>query len=228
MAEASEQAVRADAARWPNLDVVRLYPSLGSRYARILEPMIDRLGGLVLAVATLPLLVLVVPFIWVNMGFPAIFVQERVGLGGRTFKVYKLRTMRPDRRGLAATFSGDERRVTHKSRRDPRVTRLGSFLRKWSVDELPQFWNVALGRMSLVGPRPEILDVVDQYEPWQHERHLVKPGITGIWQISARGDRPMHERTDLDLACVDRMSFATDLRILLRTIPAALGRRTGF
>ena len=227
MAEASERASEAGGARRRHLDIVGIYPSLDTRYARFVKPVIDRVAGIILSIATLPVLMIMVPIIWVRMGFPAIFVQERVGRGGKTFRIYKLRSMQPDRRVHAGTHE-PERRVNHKSPADPRLTRLGKFLRKWSVDELPQFWNVALGHMSLVGPRPEILPIVDGYEPWQHERHLVKPGISGLWQVSARGDKPMHERTDVDIAYVERMSFMTDLRILVRTIPAALGHRRGF
>ena len=124
-------------------------------------------------------------------------------------------------------FAGTDRRVTHKSDDDPRHTALGRLLRKTSLDEIPQFWNVALGQMSLVGPRPELVEVVARYQPWQHRRHEVKPGLTGPWQISQRGDVPMHEATDVDVAYVDDLSFRTDVMILLRTIPALLMRRSG-
>ena len=210
-----------------HLEVAAVYPGQGSRYVRFLKPIFDRVGGIVLSLATLPVMLVVVPIIWAKMGFPALFVQERVGRHGRVFRVYKLRTMQPDRRVYAATFSGSDRRVNHKSPDDPRLTALGRFLRKWSIDELPQFWNVALGHMSLVGPRPELVSIVETYEAWQHRRHVVKPGVTGLWQVSARGEEPMHERTDIDISYVERVSFLTDLGILIRTIPAALGRRTG-
>ena len=92
---------------------------------------------------------------------------------------------------------------------------------------MPQLWNVVAGQMSLVGPRPEMVQIVDRYEPWQHARHQVKPGVTGLWQVSARGEVPMHEATHIDLEYVESISLWTDIRILALTIPAALGSRTG-
>jgi lipopolysaccharide/colanic/teichoic acid biosynthesis glycosyltransferase len=170
---------------------------------------------------------IVVPLIWWQLGRPAIFKQQRVGRDGREFTVYKLRTMKEDRRKKVAAFEGPDRRVNHKSPDDPRHVPLGRFLRKWSLDELPQFWNVALGHMSLVGPRPELPHIVARYQAWQHRRHAVKPGVTGLWQISERGDVPMHEATDVDIEYVDSVSFRKDLRILLMTVPAALGSNKG-
>jgi lipopolysaccharide/colanic/teichoic acid biosynthesis glycosyltransferase len=161
------------------------------------------------------------------MGFPAIFKQRRVGRFGEEFTVYKLRTMRHDRRVIEANFTGPDRRVNHKSAEDPRHTPFGRFLRKWSIDELPQLWNVALGQMSLIGPRPELPHLVARYEQWQHMRHDTRPGMTGLWQVSARGDIPMHEATDLDIDYVRNLSFTLDLKILILTLPAMLGMRKG-
>ena len=177
-----------------------------TRYERFVKPVMDRAVGTVLLLAVLPTL---------------------LGRGGRVFTMYKFRTMHPDRR-MARLRVAPERRLTHKHPQDPRLTALGRFLRKWSLDELPQLWNVARGDMSLIGPRPELVDIVDRYESWQHERHAVKPGLTGLWQVLARGDGPMHENTHLDLAYVRQVRFTTDCKILLHTIPALLGRRTGF
>lgn len=210
----------------PHLVVV---PEIGSLslYQRLIKPTIDRVGGVLFSVLTFPILMIVVPLIWWKMGRPAIFKQTRIGLHGKEFTVYKLRTMLPDRRHNVIAWDGDERRVNHKSPDDPRHTGLGRFLRKWSLDELPQFWNVALGHMSLVGPRPELPHLVARYEPWQHRRHQVKPGITGLWQVSERGDVPMHEATDIDVEYVQSVSFGVDLRVLLMTVPAALGSNKG-
>jgi lipopolysaccharide/colanic/teichoic acid biosynthesis glycosyltransferase len=136
--------------------------------------------------------------------------------------------MEADRRGLGGgAFRGRDRRSTHKSEHDPRIRPVGRFLRKWSLDELPQLTNVLTGHMSLVGPRPEMVQIVERYEGWQHARHRVKPGITGLWQVSAR-EVPMHEATHIDLEYVERLSFLEDLRILAGTLPAALGDRKGF
>jgi lipopolysaccharide/colanic/teichoic acid biosynthesis glycosyltransferase len=196
-------------------------------YERFVKPMIDRTVGTVLLLAVLPTLLLVALAVRALLGRSVIFKQRRVGRGGRPFTMYKFRTMHADRRGARLPHAPD-RRITHKHPRDPRLTPLGRFLRKWSLDELPQLWNVARGDMSLIGPRPELMDIVDRYESWQHERHAVKPGLTGLWQVLARGDGPMHENTHLDLAYVRRVRFTTDCKILLHTIPALLGRRTGF
>jgi lipopolysaccharide/colanic/teichoic acid biosynthesis glycosyltransferase len=180
-----------------------------------------------LSIITLPLLMIVVPLIWITMGFPAVFTQRRVGRHSREFTVYKLRTMRHDRRMDQTAYSGTDRRVNHKSADDPRHTSLGRFLRRWSIDEIPQLWNVALGDMSLIGPRPELPQLVAKYDDWQHERHEIRPGMTGLWQVTARGDIPMHEATDIDVEYVRNLTFASDLRIILLTLPAMLGLRQG-
>ena len=210
----------------PHLHVV---PDLTTQgiYQRFLKPAMDRAGGVALTIATFPILMVVVPLIWWKLGRPAIFKQQRIGVNGQEFTVYKLRTLLPDRRSDAIPFDGTDRRVNHKSPDDPRHVPLGRFLRKWSLDEIPQFWNVALGHMSLVGPRPELPHVVAKYEDWQHRRHEVRPGITGLWQVSERGDVPMHEATDVDIEYVESVSFASDVRILLLTVPAALGSQKG-
>ncbi|MGZ4712639.1 MAG: sugar transferase [Acidimicrobiia bacterium] len=194
-----------------------------SFYARIGKPVFDRVVGLVLFAVALPLTGLVALAVWASVGRPVLFRQPRIGRGGRFFTVLKFRTMRPDRRRDRRPVHV-ERRTIHKSDRDPRHTRLGRRLRGWSLDELPQLWNVVRGDMSLVGPRPELVEVVERYEPWQHQRHLVKPGLTGLWQVSRRGEGLMYLYTDLDLEYIATMSFRGDLAILGRTLPAALSR----
>jgi lipopolysaccharide/colanic/teichoic acid biosynthesis glycosyltransferase len=129
-----------------------------------------------------------------------------------------------DRRGLERRAPLGGRRVTHKTLDDPRHTPLGRFLRATSLDELPQLVNVLRGELSLVGPRPELPEVVAGYEPWQHARHAVKPGLTGLWQVTERGgDEPMHHHVATDLRYVAELSPLTDLRILLITPIALLG-----
>ena len=120
-----------------------------------------------------------------------------------------------------------DRRVTHKTTSDPRHTRLGRMLRRYSIDELPQLINVVRGEMSIVGPRPELECVVEQYPAGLDQRHHVKPGLTGLWQISARGDGPMHEHGEWDLDYVEHVSLATDLSIIARTPAAMFGDRAG-
>jgi lipopolysaccharide/colanic/teichoic acid biosynthesis glycosyltransferase len=131
----------------------------------------------------------------------------------------KFRTMIPERRSRqdGPPPGVDERRKRHKSAADPRVTRVGRFLRRSCLDEVPQFWNVLRGDMSLVGPRPELPEIVAQYASWQHARHSVVPGITGWWQVNRRPDRLMHEDTELDLYYVENWSLRLDMLILMRT-----------
>jgi lipopolysaccharide/colanic/teichoic acid biosynthesis glycosyltransferase len=106
----------------------------------------------------------------------------------------------------------------HKIKDDPRVTRVGRLIRRTSIDELPQLINVIRGEMSLIGPRPELPQIVRDYEPWMHRRHLVRPGLTGWWQVRGRSDLPMHEHTDLDIYYVEHVSWRLDLRILKQTV----------
>jgi lipopolysaccharide/colanic/teichoic acid biosynthesis glycosyltransferase len=193
-------------------------------YVRIVKPLFDRVVGFCIFLVLLPLTAVVALAVRISLGSPVIFRQRRVGRDGRPFDVYKFRTMAHDRRQQQEPVDQD-RRQTHKTTDDPRHTRVGRCLRKWSLDELPQFWNVVCGDMSLVGPRPELVEIVARYEPWQHQRHAVKPGLTGLWQVSSRGTGMMHLHTDIDLEYIETMSSSTDLKILFRTIPATLARR---
>jgi lipopolysaccharide/colanic/teichoic acid biosynthesis glycosyltransferase len=194
-----------------------------SFYTRIGKPVFDRVVAALLLILTLPVMIVVAASVRLSIGSPVLFRQRRVGRDDVAFSVLKFRTMRPDRRGERWPVIED-RRTTHKTERDPRHTGLGRRLRRWSLDELPQLWNVVRGDMSLIGPRPELVEVVERYAPWQHQRHLVRPGITGLWQVSRRGDGMMHLYTDVDLEYVATVSFRRDLGILFRTIPAALSR----
>lgn len=189
---------------------------------------VDLIVGSILLVLAGPLVLLAMLLVFITLGRPVIYRQQRVGLDGQWFELYKLRTMVPDRRrGESNGYIGPERREVHKSREDPRVGRVGAWLRALRLDELPQFWNVIKGDMSLVGPRPELPDIVAEYEDWQHLRHTVKPGLTGLWQVSAPNGKLMHECTELDLEYISRISLRTDLGILVKT-PSAMVRRRGF
>ena len=195
-------------------------------YVRLVKPFLDRLlAAVALAVAAVPML-LIAGVVAVTMGRPVLFRQQRIGLDGEPFEVLKFRTMRPDRRSTRLDVIHDRRR-THKSERDPRHTAIGRLLRRYSLDELPQLVNVIRGEMSVVGPRPELESVVEQYPPSLHQRHYVRPGLTGLWQIYARGAGPMHENGRWDLAYVERVSLRTDLRIIARTPTAMLGDNAG-
>jgi lipopolysaccharide/colanic/teichoic acid biosynthesis glycosyltransferase len=175
----------------------------------------------------MPVLLVVAAAARLTVGSPIVFRQRRVGRDGRPFTVFKFRTMAEDRRREETGFAGPDRRVCHKRADDPRHTCVGRVLRRLSLDELPQLWNVLRGDMSLVGPRPELVTIVEtKYEAWQHERHVVKPGITGLWQVSARGNGVMYEFTDIDIEYVRSVSLIGDLKILARTFPALAGMRT--
>ena len=204
--------------------------SFGSRVGRLYDsvgkPAIDFLGALILLVVLLPVSILVALAVRVSLGKDVIYRQRRIGRGGRPFTIYKFRTMHHDRRAAQLPFEGEDRRTCHKRDDDPRHTPLGRFLRRARLDELPQVWNVLMGQMSLVGPRPELPHVVARYEPWQHGRHLVRPGLTGMWQVSNRASGLAYEGVDLDIEYVQRLSFLTDCGVLLRTIPVIM-RRTG-
>ena len=197
-------------------------------YARLFKSVFDRIVGLALFILTLPILVVAGVLILLKIGTPIIYRQDRVGINGETFALYKLRTMVPDRRQASVDFEGSDRRLTHKSPDDPRVMPLGKTLRSWRLDEIPQFWNVVTGDMSLVGPRPELPEIVAFYEDWQHQRHVVKPGVTGPWQISERNGELMHECTETDLEYVKDIRFSTDISILARTPYAMIGGRRGY
>lgn len=182
----------------------------------------DVLFSLVLISTILPVLLVTAILIRLSSPGPAIFRQVRVGKGGRHFMLYKFRTMRNDSRATIMMFRDDDGHVHHKIRNDARVTSVGRLLRRTSIDELPQLINIIKGDMSLIGPRPELAEIVARYEPWQHDRHVVRPGLTGWWQVSGRGDLPMDENTELDLFYVRHQSFSMDLRIALKTIRVVL------
>jgi exopolysaccharide biosynthesis polyprenyl glycosylphosphotransferase len=147
------------------------------------------------------------------------FVHERIGLDGQPFRMVKLRTLRDDVDAYEEAPRGPD---------DPRITPYGRWLRATSIDELPQLWNVLRGEMSIVGPRPEMPFVVEQYDEWQLRRLAVKPGITGLWQILGRKDLPMHENLQYDFYYIRNRSLALDASILLRTAGAVWSRRGAF
>jgi exopolysaccharide biosynthesis polyprenyl glycosylphosphotransferase len=194
----------------------------------VVKDLFDRCVAAAALLLLFPLLILLGLTIWLSDRGPALFTQVRVGKDGRTFRIYKFRTMVVDaeqRKGeLLATNETDG--ILFKLRNDPRVTSVGAHLRRWSVDELPQLINVFLGDMSLVGPRPALPDEAEKYAEHVHRRLVVKPGITGLWQVSGRSDLAWDESVRLDLRYVENWSFALDLQILWKTI-SVLVRRSG-
>jgi exopolysaccharide biosynthesis polyprenyl glycosylphosphotransferase len=195
--------------------------------ALALKRTLDIVGSFAALVVLSPVLAIVAIAIRRHDGGPALFRQVRVGLHGRPFGVFKFRTMTIDaetRYHEVAALS-DTRGAAFKMTKDPRITPIGRFLRRTSLDELPQFWNVLRGEMSLVGPRPAPQREVQGYDLWHRRRLSMKPGITGLWQVTARQSDDFEERAELDLAYIDRWSLTLDMKILLRTIPAAFEGR---
>lgn len=181
--------------------------------------------GAVLGLAVLsPVILAVALLVLVADGRPVLFRQERIGQGGRPFVLTKFRTMVRDAATQQAALAGrnEIRGPSFKITDDPRLTRLGRVLRRASLDELPQLWDVLRGSMSLVGPRPPLPGEVAWYDAWHRRRLAVKPGVTGLWQISARREVDFDRWVELDLEYIERWSIWLDLRILARTVAVVL------
>ncbi len=200
----------------------------GSR--RVMKILFDRAVALTVVLLFSPLLIALALAVRLTSRGPAIFKQVRVGRGGETFKMYKFRSMYVDAEARLAGLqtSNEGQGLLFKMRDDPRVTRVGKFLRKWSLDEVPQLFNVLNGSMSLVGPRPPLPREVAQYEDDVHRRLMVKPGLTGLWQISGRSDLNWDESVRLDLRYVENWTLAMDFVILWRTVFAVLRREGAY
>jgi len=180
---------------------------------------------LVTAPVWVPIMLLAALLLAIDLGGNPFFLQQRIGLHGRPFTMYKLRTMRHARPGKEDRYVIDDFRTfvfSPPDKPNPRVTRLGAFFRKTSIDELPNLINVLKGEMSLVGPRPEIPEIVAQYPAHYHRRHEVLPGITGLAQLNGRSDLTYDETITYDLAYVDNHSLRGDIAILLKTLLAVL------
>jgi exopolysaccharide biosynthesis polyprenyl glycosylphosphotransferase len=191
-----------------------------SDYQLLVKRGFDLVCGLLALLLTLPVMGLIALVIWLEDGSPILFRQKRVGENGRIFEMYKFRTMVKDAEKLQAQVEKKDENgnLIHKTGDDPRVTRAGRFLRRFSLDELPQFFNIVMGSMSLVGPRPEMPYLVDKYQPWQRKRFAVPPGLTGWWQVNGRSDKPMHLNTEDDLYYINNYSLFLDIQILIRTL----------
>jgi lipopolysaccharide/colanic/teichoic acid biosynthesis glycosyltransferase len=157
---------------------------------------------------------------------PGFFVQQRAGLNGRLFPMYKLRTMRADAEARRAELlaANEGAGPLFKMKKDPRVTRVGEVLRMTSLDELPQLINVVRGEMSLIGPRPALPSEIETYDLWTRRRLSVKPGMTGLWQVSGRSNLPWDEAVRLDLDYVDNWTHGSDFSIVARTVRAVVRR----
>jgi exopolysaccharide biosynthesis polyprenyl glycosylphosphotransferase len=202
-----------------------------SGLAGAMKRLIDLSVGLTALVALSPVFVIVALMILIETGRPVLFRQKRLGLGGREFTVYKFRSMSQDaEERLPEIYDNNEDKdgVIFKWRRDPRITRVGRFLRRTSLDELPQLFNVLLGDMSLVGPRPPLGSEVEKYEEWHLRRLSVKPGMTGLWQVSGRSTLSFSQMVQLDVRYVQTWSVWSDVALLARTPVAVLLTRGAF
>lgn len=188
----------------------------------VIKGLFDKLAAISALLILAPLLVGIALAIVVREGRPVLFRQARVGKDGQYFNVYKFRTMVVDAEEKKASLASQNHGngLLFKVRNDPRVTRTGAWLRRWSLDELPQLLNVLKGDMSLVGPRPPLPDEVAHYTDYVRRRLVVKPGITGLWQVSGRSDLPWDEAVRLDLRYVENWSLILDLQILWKSWPA--------
>jgi exopolysaccharide biosynthesis polyprenyl glycosylphosphotransferase len=188
---------------------------------RIVKEAMDRCAAVVGLVVLAPVFAVIAVAIKLETPGSIFFRQRRIGLGGRRFEIVKFRTMVEGAESMQDHIEqNDADAVLFKLRVDPRVTRVGRFLRRWSIDELPQLWNVLRGEMSLVGPRPPLPAEVEQYEHHVNRRLLVKPGMTGLWQVSGRSDLEWSEAVRLDLYYVDHWSPTMDMAIICRTFSA--------
>jgi exopolysaccharide biosynthesis polyprenyl glycosylphosphotransferase len=191
-----------------------------SDYQRLIKRAFDVVLGMLGFLLAAPLMLLVAATIFLMDGSPMLFPQKRVGENGRLFDMLKFRTMVKKAENLRDEVEQYDREgnILHKSKEDPRVTPLGHFLRRFSLDELPQFINILKGDMSLVGPRPELPYLVEKYQPWQRKRFSVPQGLTGWWQVNGRSDRPMHLHSEDDLYYIQNYSIWLDIQILARTL----------
>jgi exopolysaccharide biosynthesis polyprenyl glycosylphosphotransferase len=220
--------------RAPRLRLVHDEPSAASASTRagqarhVVKRAFDVVFATLGLLVGLPLLVLLAMAIKLDSRGPALFRQQRVGLGGRRFHVWKFRTMVVDAESLLVDLRGRNEAdgPLFKIKNDPRVTRVGRWLRQFSLDELPQLWNVLRGEMSLVGPRPALPAEMERWGPQVYRRIEVKPGITGLWQVNGRADLTFDDYVRLDLHYVANWSIWMDITLLARTVLTVV-RRSG-
>ena len=218
------------------LPMIRLFREPLSSGARLVKRSFDLLTSGLAILLLLPVWVLIALLIKLDSKGPVFYTQERVGMDGRLFLLYKFRTMKADSdpeihkeyqrafiAGRAEANLGDDNKPTYKLRADPRVTRIGKWLRRTSLDEVPQLLNVLMSDMSIVGPRPPIAYEVESYDLWHRKRLDMKPGLTGLWQVSGRNRLPFDEMVRLDLFYIENWSLLLDLKIILRTVFVMLG-----
>lgn len=190
-----------------------------------IKRFVDILGALVGIILLSPLLFIVSVLIKIESKGPIIFSQDRIGKDGEVFRIYKLRSMVENAEELKKKLI-DENEMSgpmFKIKNDPRITKLGKFIRKTSIDELPQLFNVLKGDMSLVGPRPSLPSEVLEFEPWMKKRLMVKPGLTCYWQVMGRNNIDFHDWMLLDIKYVETMSMKVDIKLIIKTFFVLFG-----
>ena len=202
----------------------------GKDWERTAKRAFDVVGSLTGLLVLSPVLLAAAVLVKMTSPGPALYRQERIGLHGRRFRIWKFRSMScgSDQRVAQLMAEHGGYGPFYKMREDPRITPVGRILRRSSIDELPQLINVLKGEMSLIGPRPHVQAEVDQYAPEHHRRLMMRPGITGLWQISGRSEVSRHEAVQLDLYYVETWSLRRDLRILLKTAKAVVTARGAY
>ncbi|MBK8433149.1 MAG: sugar transferase [Chloroflexi bacterium] len=210
---------RASAEEFGGVPMINLRSPALNDVQRFMKRILDIAISTFLITLTSPIMLAVALAIKMDSEGEILFRQKRVGENGRIFGMYKFRSMVPNAEALQPQMNqlDEAGHLVFKFRDDPRITRVGRFIRRTSLDELPQFFNVLFGDMSLVGPRPELPWLVEKYEPWQMKRFAVPQGITGWWQVNGRSDKPMHLNTEEDIYYVQNYSLWMDIYILLKT-----------
>ena len=221
---------RTDIEDFAGIPMLDLRASAIDDYQRMMKRAFDLCFGVFALILALPAMGVLALLILLEDGAPVLFRQKRVGENGRLFEMLKFRTMVRNAEELRSQVErlDEEGNLIHKAKDDPRVTRMGRLLRRFSLDELPQLFNILAGTMSLVGPRPEMPYLVEHYQPWQRKRFAVPPGLTGWWQVNGRSDKPMHLHTEDDLYYIQNYSIWLDLQIIVRTIWVVLVGRGSY
>jgi len=221
---------RAEFVPGASVPLFELRPPVFDGFDYLLKRSFDFVGSILLVLLLSPLLLAIALAVFVTSRGPVLYRSIRPGIGGEPFACFKFRTMRSDADQMQADLESlnEASGALFKIRRDPRMTPIGRFLRRYSLDELPQLFNVVAGQMSLVGPRPLPQRDFEQLEDWHKKRYLVLPGLTGLWQVSGRSELDFDDLVRLDFLYLERWSVGLDLTILLKTIPAVFSRRGAF
>ncbi len=227
--------LNSDVERLGELVVIGIKEPLIQGHRWVTKRVLDLLISTLVLLTTWPLWIVIWIAVRLDSPGPGLFVADRVGQNGKIFKMFKFRTMKAglekvqqEAAGSPEVSRGDSCKEIYKVKDDPRITRVGKFLRKTSLDELPQLINVFKGEMSLVGPRPEQPFLTECYDHWQWQRFAVPPGVTGWWQISGRGELPMHLNAQYDVYYVRNYSLWLDLKILFKTVGVVLKGRGAY